>query len=352
MATKKNVTQISAIKRISKALTIYSASVPFAFAAQAFRFDSTLPPSERAQRTLDPRHARKIQQYLENTEHYYLPPLIVAVKGEVEFIPFKKDSDNGTLVIGMNALYSILDGQHRTAGIRGLLEKESTRETFKDEHISVDFLMDVELDQAQTFFRLLNDAGKSVSKNLTLLYADDSVSKEIHQILASVPLFDEQFVEKEKTNLNIKNDKMFVYKWIFNATKTMKPGISPDYDREYHRSFWLTLTDTIPQWNQVLAGTITPQQVREGYICSAGIFIEALGEVGKFFAESCQDKPGKIKEYLTPLKNVDWSKNNPVWRNHVVDSNQKLLSRRGAKNFLIEYLLGQINANTESELAA
>ncbi|MBW4595509.1 MAG: DNA sulfur modification protein DndB [Brasilonema angustatum HA4187-MV1] len=341
---KKNFTQISAIQRYSKGLTIYTASVPFPFAAQAFNFDGTdKSPEERAQRSLDPRHAKKIRQYLENNEEsYYLPPLIVSVNGDAEFTPSRKDGDMGTLTIGMNALYRILDGQHRTAAIRGLLDKNATKERFKEEHISVDFLIDIELDQAKTYFRLLNATGKTVSKNLTALYADDVESRGIHDILVYVPLFSD-LVEKEKTNLNPKNEKLFVYKWLFEATKRMKPRINSEFDKIYCESFWRGLSDIIPQWKAAFEGTLTAQQIREEYISTAGIFIEALGEVGAILVASCQDNPEKVVKYLSHLKNVDWSKNNAAWHNQVVDSNGKLLSRSGSRKFLTEFMLDKMN---------
>lgn len=343
----KNCYSISAIKRVNKTVTIYTASVPFPFASQCFNpFDNSIPPEERAQRTLDKKHAARIRNYILNTENYYLPPLVVSVSGDVEFKPFKHDAENGILQISMTAIYTILDGQHRTQAIRDLLHNETHAPHFKDDRISVDFLLNVELSQAQTYFRLLNDTAKAVSKNLTLFYNDDPLTRQIHDILSGIALFGDPFVEKEKTNLPAKSEKLFIYKWLHTATQKMKPNLGEEFDTPYCTTFWTTLAEVIPQWKAVQSETMTAQEVRENYICSHGIFIEALGELGKHFSASCQDNPLDIKNHLASLEGVDWSKSNPDWKDQVIDARGKMLSRGGTRQFLTDYMLQMINPPT------
>jgi DNA sulfur modification protein DndB len=341
----KSVYSVSAIKRQNKGITIYSASVPFAFAAQSFTsFDSSLPPEERAQRVLDKRHAKQIRTYLENNPNYYLPPLIVSVTGEAEFKSFRQDSEAGTLKINMKGgLYKILDGQHRVQAIRDLLQNETKAKEFENESITVDFLLNVDLAQAQSYFRLLNATAKPVSKNLTILYSDNPKLKEIHSILMQVALFEDKFVEKEKTNLKAKSEKLFVYKWLFGATQRMKPNVTDEFDSNYCVTFWNTLLEVIPQWQAVLQGEASPADIRENYICSHGMFIDVLGELGKSLIADCQNNPFDVREYLKPLSNIDWSKTNKDWKNNVVDKNGKMLSRAGNRKFLLDYMLHAIN---------
>ncbi|MBP5973575.1 DGQHR domain-containing protein [Brasilonema sp. CT11] len=346
--SKKNIYSISAIKRTSKALTVYSASIPFPFAAQSFNtYDSSVPPEERAQRTLNQKHASRIRNYIFSNENYYLPPLVVAVSGDIEFVPFKDDSENGTLKISMNAVYDIIDGQHRTKAIKDIIQNQELAPDYQNEHISVDFLVDVELRQAQTYFRLLNDTAKGVSKNLTIIYDDNPLSKQIHKILSEIPLFSDKFVEKEKTNLPLKSEKFFVYKWLYSATQRMKPGLGEEFDSAYCTTFWTTLIDVIPQWKQVYEETMIPQSVREQYICSHGSFIDALGDLGKQLVSSCQSDPFKIRDHLFRLSDIDWSKTNKQWENKVIDSNGKMLSRYHNRQYLVSYLLQIINPSDE-----
>ena len=250
----------------------------------------------------------------------------------------------------MKAVYTILDGQHRAQAIREVIQNESSKARFEDEQISVDFLLNIELAQAQTYFRLLNDTAKTVSKNLTLLYDDNPLTKQIHKILSGVPLFADKFVEKEKTNLTPKSEKLFVYKWLFTATQKIKPGLGEDVDTQYCTTFWTTLAEIIPQWKQVYSGVMTPSEVRENYICSHGVFIEALGEVGRHLIVNCQENPLKIRDYLTLLRNINWSKTNPDWKNKVVDSEGKMLSRTSNKEFLVKYLMQVIQQEEPEQI--
>ena len=84
----------------SDGITVYTAAIEWQFVSQFFGFeDSSLPPEERAQRALNPSHAKKIKQYLLDTPSYYLPPMIASVEvdGEMSFTPFEADFGNGIL---------------------------------------------------------------------------------------------------------------------------------------------------------------------------------------------------------------------------------------------------------------
>ncbi|MDF5716075.1 MAG: DNA sulfur modification protein DndB, partial [Rhizonema sp. NSF051] len=353
-----NIYQISAIKRNKQGLEIYSAAVPFSFVAQRFTpAEGDTPPEKRSQRLLDPKHAAEIRKYIENNEDYYLPPLVVSIKGDVKFTPFKDDASNGLLKIHLRSKYSVLDGQHRSQAIREIIENEELAAKFEDESITVDFLLNIDLPQAQTLFKVLNNTAKPVSKNLTLFYDADPLTQAIHNVINNIPLFSDQFLEKEKTNITKKSPKLLVYRWLHNATKRMMPGVNEEFDTQYCKTFWNTLLEIIPQWQEVYNGTMTPTDVRRGYICSHGVFIDSLGDVGKVLAENCKDNPLKVRDYLMNIKDVDWSKTNPVWTNQVVDEKGKMLSRSGNRDYLTNYLIKLINTNSitsekESSLAA
>ncbi|MBO3462101.1 DNA sulfur modification protein DndB [Aetokthonos hydrillicola Thurmond2011] len=352
--SSNNLYQISAIKRNKQGLEIYSASVPFSFVAQRFTpVEGDVPPEKRSQRLLDPKHAADIRKYIENNEDYYLPPLVVSIKGDVKFTPFKDDASNGLLKIHLRSKYSVLDGQHRSQAIREIIENEELAAKFEDEAITVDFLLNIDLPKAQTLFKVLNNTAKPVSKNLTLFYGADPLSQAIHDIINDVPLFSDQFVEKEKTNITKKSPKLLVYRWLYNASKRMMPGINEEFDTQYCKTFWHTLFDIIPQWQAVYNGSMTPTDVRKGFICSHGVFIDALGDVGKVLAGNCKDEPLKVRDLLMPLKEMDWSKANPDWKNQVVDEKGKMLSRSGNRDYLTNYLLRVMNsADKGAALAA
>ncbi len=348
-----NIYQISAIKRFKQGLEIYSATVPFSFVALRFSpIEGDIPPEERSQRLLDPKHAAEIRRYIENNKNYYLPPLVVSIKGDVKFTPFKDDASNGLLKINLKSKYSILDGQHRAHAIRELMHNEELAAKFEDETISVDFLLNIDLPQAQVLFKVLNNTAKPVSKNLTLFYDADPVTKAIHNFLSQIPLFNDKFLEKEKSNVTKKSPKLFVYRWLDTATKRMMPGISEDFDSMYCTTFWTTLFEVIPQWQEVYQGSLTPTEVRKGFICSHGVFIDGLGDIGKALVANCKDDPIKVKDYLLALKNVDWSKSNPDWRNQVVDEKGKMLSRSGNRDFLVNYLLKIIHSTNQATAIA
>jgi DNA sulfur modification protein DndB len=67
-----------------------------------------------------------------------------------------------------------------------------------------------------------------------------------------------------------------------------------------------------PQWGQVAAGTAFASFVREDYIHSSALVLEALGRVGATIIATSPD-PGGWDELLRPLAEADWKRTAPQW---------------------------------------
>jgi len=326
-------------------LRIYSASVPFQFVAQMFGFyDSKLPPEQRAQRELDTRHARKIKDYLLSSRPYYLPPMIVAIEGDkILFKPFSQDVNNGLLKLPMNSTFLVVDGQHRTVAIREILQDEFLKTEFGNQLISVDFLHNPSLEMCQKIFREVNSLQRTVSKNLTTVYSEDTSARLVAEVLRSISIFSDQYVEKDKNSLGIKSPKLFVYKSLYTATAKICQNVNGTWEEKkvFAETFWSTLVQAVPEWCGVLTGSITPAQVRENTISTHNVTIQALGELGKFMSQISLEKAQKNLSRM----NVDWSRTNPDWHNRVIDPNSgNILARRQNIKLLLIYLKAKCGA--------
>lgn len=323
--------KLSVIRRQrSDGIVVFTASMPWQFVAQFFTFeDPSLPPTERAQRSLVPSHAKKIKKYLMETPNYYLPPMIAAVQSEeFLFVPFAEDASNGLLELPMTALFDIIDGQHRTFAIREILQSKVS-EKFKFELITVDLIMNANLELRRKLFRETNKLGKPVSNNLTTFYNDSPIAEFANSVLLTIPLF-QKFAETEKTSLNDKSEKLLIYKHLYDATVLMKPGMAGESDFKFCQTFWQCLVDVIKPWGEVLDGIRTPSEVKNETVASHGVTIHALGELGKYLGDMARDTStlSRHEKLLKKLTAIDWDKTNPIWLNRVVDANGAMLSNR------------------------
>ncbi|PHK42887.1 hypothetical protein VF13_01725 [Nostoc linckia z16] len=339
---------LSVLRRVrSDGLVIYQASVPWQFVAQFFMYeDPNLPASQRANRALNPSHAKKIKNYILSNPNYYFPPMVASIEIDKNaiFTPFKKDAFNGILEVPLTVLFRLIDGQHRTWAIRQIMQSDDGIK-YKAEFISVDLIVNASLELRKKIFREVNSEAKSVSKNLTTFYNDSPIGEFANSVLSSIPLF-VQFAETEKSSLGKKSDKLLIYKHLYDATVLMKPGKNEDFDFKFCQAFWESLIDAIAPWQQVLDGDSTPDEVRELTIASHGVTIHALGELGKYLREGA-GLSGNINgmiNALNKLSKVDWNKSNPDWLNRVIDKNGGMLSKRHNVKLMFNYFRLKIGA--------
>ncbi len=84
-----------------------------------------------------------------------------------------------------------------------------------------------------------------------------------------------------------------------------------DDDANIAREFWEVVAKQFPSWMQVRDGKIAASEIREGYIHSHGIALQAIGKAGNALL---QGNPSGWKTRLKALGHIDWSrKNAKLW---------------------------------------
>lgn len=66
---------------------------------------------------------------------------------------------------------------------------------------------------------------------------------------------------------------------------------------------------------------LTKKDLRENYIVTLAITILALGKLGSFFYDN---RNYNINEYLPKLREIDWLRSNPDWKNRVISPKGKV----------------------------
>ena len=270
--------------------------------------EDELPPELRAQRTLNKARIPEISGYiLDNPDGYVFSALTVSIDSDVAFEPLPGQDKLGLLRVPMDARFIINDGQHRRAAIIEALEQ---RPELGHETIAVVFFLDIGLERCQQMFADLNRHAIRPSRSLGLLYDHRNDKARLAKLVVMKSDFFRDIVDMEKSSLAKRSRKLFTLSAFHNACADLINGLATGdlaEDANLARTFWEAVAEQFPAWKQVLEGRLPASEVREGYIHSHGIALQALGLAGNTLLKN---HPEDWKKRLESLQRIDWSRGN------------------------------------------
>ena len=302
-----------AMQGIQARNAFYIIMVPLKFVPKFFKFDDhSLPPSLRAQRTLNKSRIPQISRYItENPEEYILSSLCACVDGEVKFEPSEISNNMGKLKISMDATVLINDGQHRRAAIE---EAIKINPHLGEETISIVLYADQGLKRSQQMFADLNMHAVKPAQSIKLLFNHrDEQTHITKSVIESISLFSE-FTDFEKSSISNRSTKMFTFSSIHQATKDLlafNNNLSTEQSSHIASEFWQEVIQYIPGWLDLQDGKTSSFHLRQNYIHAHGIALQALARVGNILL---QEHPDNWQNYLSKLIHVEWSRSNlAIW---------------------------------------
>jgi len=331
-----------AIRGTQAGREFYVAMCPWKIIPKLFIFnDYDIPPELRAQRTLRETRIPAIKDYiLNNLTDYTFSSLTASVDGSMDFVPFPssgKDGKLGRLYINMDSRLLINDGQHRRKAI-----EESLKENpgLGSEMISVVFFQDDGLRRSQQMFSDLNKNAVKPTKSLNILYDHrDEFSKFIVSLVNYVPIFNER-VELEKTTISNRSTKAFTLNGISDASLKLlgmgKTRKITKADEEIIKEFWKTLSENIPEWQLLLKGDVSSNELRKNFVNTNTNLLNALGIAGRLLVA---EFPNEWQSKLKSLKKINWSRDAPEWDGRLIINGQmqkQILGIELAANIIIK----------------
>jgi DNA sulfur modification protein DndB len=274
--------------------------------------ENELPPELRAQRTLNKARIPEISGYmLENQDDYVFSALTVSIDSDVTFEPLPGQDKLGILRVPMEARFIINDGQHRRAAIIAALEQ---RPELAHETIAVVFFLDIGLSRCQQMFADLNRHAIRPSRSLGLLYDHRNDKARLAKLVIMKSDVFRDIVDMERSSLAMRSRKLFTLSAFYNACADLVEGMATGNlteDADLTRGYWEAVAKYFPAWEHVREGRIPASEVREGYIHSHGIALQALGKAGNALLRL---HPKDWRKRLEKLNNIDWSRSNAkIW---------------------------------------
>jgi DNA sulfur modification protein DndB len=277
--------------------------------------EQELPAELRAQRVLNKARIPEIASYiLDNPKDYIFSAITASIDSEVEFEPMSgKPGENriGMLKVPMDAKFIINDGQHRRAAILSALEQKPE---LGGETIAVVFFLDIGLARSQQMFADLNRYAIRPSRSLGLLYDHRNEKAKLARLVVMKSETFKDIVDLERSSLAPRSRKLFTLSAFYNACADLVEGLANgdlEQDANVAREFWEAVAKQFPTWTQVRDGKIAASEIREDFIHSHGIALQAIGKAGNALLRG---NPGGWKTRLKGLAQIDWSrKNAQVW---------------------------------------
>lgn len=309
-----------AVRGIQAGREYYISMVPLKLLPRLFPSDDEIvPPEYRAQRRINESRIPEIKRYiLENRTNYVFSALSAAINGEHKFVPYA-DGHAGILTVSLEAIFLINDGQHRKTAIEEAINEDPTLE---NETISVVFFSDEGLKRSQQMFTDLNKHAVKTSNSLSTLYdARDPVAVATRNVINSIPFF-KRYTDKERDILGKNSSKLFTLSTIYKANqKILHSTQCSKEDEVFLISYWKILSDNIEEWQDVMSKQLTKKSLREDYIVSLAITLNAFGRLGRWFYIN-RDYDQEI--YLPKLRSIDWMRSNPIWAGRAIRENGKV----------------------------
>lgn len=332
-----------AIQGVQARKAFYIIMVPLKVVPNFFKFDDeSLPPTMRAQRTLNKTRIPQISRYiLENPEDYILSSLCACVDGEVIFEPNEISTNLGKLKISMDSTVLINDGQHRRAAIEEAIKQNPH---LGGETISVVIYADQGLNRSQQMFADLNIHAVKPAQSIKLVYNHRDAQAQITKaVIEKIELFN-KFTDFEKSSLSIRSPSLFTFSSLHGATKELLNGLScePSIEAQIDiaTNFWTNVIEFMPGWLDLLDAKTSTAELRQNYVHAHGIALQALALVGNILLKQ---HPEDWQAKLARLMHVNWSRKNlSVWYSRVL-SNGKINKSRNNIILVSNYILNILN---------
>lgn len=305
-----------AIRGVQARREYFVSMCPMRILPKIFIFnEEEIAPEIRAQRRINLSRLPAMANYItENRDSYVFSAITASLDGEIEFNPIAKEGDAkniGILSVAMDARFIINDGQHRRAAIERAMRDNPE---VGDESIAVVFFQDPGLKRCQQLFADLNRYAIRPANSLSVLYDHRDAKAVLAKRLVGKGGVFEGLVELEKSTLSPRSRRLFTLSAMYNATNGLLQGmddLGPEKSMETAVEFWKSVKKRIKEWEQVQSGKMTAGDVRQDFIHSHAVALQAIGRVGNALL---QEYPGQWAAKLAPLSKIDWRRGNTkVW---------------------------------------
>lgn len=304
----------------------YIAMVPLKMLSRLFPSDDEyVLPEYRAQRRLNEARIPVISKYiLDNRNSYVFSALAASIDGSFQFCPATENPDVGVLEVSMDAKFLINDGQHRKSAILETLQEDPS---LGDETIPIVFFSDKGLERSQQIFTDLNKNAVKTSNSISELYdSRDQMAVITRDVIRRINFLN-TYTDKEKDNLGKFSSKLFTLNTFYTANKVIVARSLEAGTKDFLYQFWSSVCTHMLQWQELEHKEIAKVDLRENYIATQSIVIQALGRIGNYLFRHAEID---LEHCLTNLESLDWHRSSRQWYLRAINQNGRIITNKKA----------------------
>ncbi len=340
------------VKGVQACAEYYIAMVPLKMLEKLFPSDEEFVlPEYRAQRKLNGTRIPVISKYiLDNRDSYVFSALAASIDGEFRFEPNPHNPDTGVLEISLSARFLINDGQHRKTAILEAIKEDPS---LGDETISIVFFADKGLARSQQMFTDLNKNAVKTSNSISELYdSRDNLAVVTRSVINSIDFYN-TYTDKEKDILGKYSSSLFTLNTFYSANRMIVGRSNAEGYGEFLIKYWALIAENMRPWVELQNREITKVDLRENYIATQSIVIQAFGRIGSCFSSENVDMEMTLKK----IEKINWSRNASCWKMRAIGKNGRIITNKKAAmliaNYIKEYIgipLSQEELQAEQDL--
>ena len=313
------------VKGIQAKREYYIAMIPLKVLPELFlEQDDGLIPEHRAQRKLNETRIPTISRYiLDNRDSYVFSALAASIDGRFVFEPIADSKDTGILKISKKTRFLINDGQHRKAAILNAIKEDPS---LKEETISIVLYSDHGLQRSQQIFTDLNKNAVKTSNSISELYdSRDELAVVTRNVIWKIDFLN-KYTNKEKDILGKYSSSLFTLNTFYTANKFIIGKNNALACEDFLLRFWALVTEHMVQWRELQDGTRTKVDLRENYIATQNIVIQAFGRVGNYLYLN----QAGMEEHLKKIETIDWCRKSKQWYMRAVGKRGRIIANKKA----------------------
>lgn len=333
------------VRGIQAGVEYYIAMVPLRMLSRLFPAEDEeyVLPEYRAQRKLNEARIPVISRYiLDNRDSYVFSALAASIDGNFSFEKNGRNPDLGVLEVSMDTHFLINDGQHRKSAILAALKEDPTLE---NETISIVFYADQGLRRSQQIFTDLNKNAVKTSNSISVLYdSRDEIAVITRNVIGNIEFLN-TYTDKEKDNLGKFSSSLFTLNTFYAANKCIAGGKQGKALEDFLLNYWSCVVEHMQPWQEIQERAITKIDLRENFIATQSIVIQAFGRVGHFF----YTKELAPEPYLKKLEKINWSRGARQWYLRAVGKNGRIITNKKAALLIANVLKSQMGLSLTQE---
>lgn len=334
----------SVVKGFQANREYYIGMVPLGLLSKLFHDEEDyILPEYRAQRSINEARIPEICDYiLSNRNNYVFSALSASIDGDFEYVASEIDNNIGLLKVDMNAVFLINDGQHRKAAIQAALKEDPS---LNDETIAIVFFKDEGLERSQQMFADLNKHAVKSTMSLSTLYDDrDPLANAVKQVIADIPFLN-KYIDKEKDALGKNSSKLFTLANFLRANKRIvKEESITQQTQQFLTTYWTEIFNNIFEWKQLEEKQLYKCALKEEYILTLSVTLNAFGRLGRYFIERIEEL---VK--LKALNNIDWTRVNPEWTGRAISAQGKIVNNEDSIIKICNYIKKNLGLELSKE---